>query len=532
MRESWKSENGHEVHTDVGSRDEPIRKAPPVEREAGLGHNCALLESILHSLADGVVVADEDGRFLLFNKAAERILGMRAEEIPPTEWSSTYGCFLPDRVTPYPSEDLPLARALRGEHVRGSEIFVRNQQIPSGAWINVNSSPLHDEEGRRRGGLAVFRDITEGKQAHDVAHRLSEAVERTTDSVFITDASGRIEYVNPAFEKTTGFSRDEAIGKQPNILKSGEHGRDYYDKLWETILAGNVHRATVTNRRKNGEIFYAEQTITPILDGAGNLTHFVSVVKDITELKKAEEREVEMRIARRVQQRLYPSQSPQIAGYDIAGGAYPAEATGGDYFDFLPMPEGCLGMALGDVSGHGFGSALLMAETRAYLRSLAQSTSDVGEILQKLNFFLGAETGADGLFVTLMLARLDPSRGVFTYASAGHNPCYLLDSSGAVSKVLEATGLPLGIYPDRPIETSSEIEIGRGEILLMLTDGIAEAENTKGEHFGDQRILEMVARQRNCKARAIVESLYQGAREFSAFTPQLDDITAVICKMD
>ena len=185
----------------------------------------------------------------------------------------------------------------------------------------------------------VFRDITQRRENYEVVRRLSEAVERTADSVFITDLKGRIEYVNSAFEQTTGYTREETLGQTPRILKSGLHDNSYYERLWSTISAGSVFTGTVINRKKNGELYHAEQTVTPVQDAAGNLSHFVSVVKDVTELKKAKEREVEMRLAHQVQQQLYPDRSPEVQGFDIFGAALPADATCGDYYDFIEMSE-------------------------------------------------------------------------------------------------------------------------------------------------------------------------------------------------
>lgn len=495
-----------------------------------LRRRCELLESSLRCLPDGVVVVDLEGNFLFFSEAAERIVGIGPLNVSPDEWSSTYGCYLPDKVTPYPSEQLPLARAIRGEDVQEDEIFIRNAENPSGIWISVNSSPLYDEAGELCGGLIVFRDVTEHKESADLVRRLTQAVERTTDSVFITDANGVIEYVNPAFETTTGYGRDETLGRKPNLLKSGFQNRGFYESLWTKILGGEVYSGTPINRRKNGEFFHAEQTITPIRDEGDNITHFVSVMRDITEFKKAEARELEMRLARVVQQKLYPAQAPDLVGFDLAGATFPADVICGDYFDFIPMANGCLGVTVGDVSGHGVGSALLMAETRAYLRTLARATSDTVYILKQLNSFLCADTD-ENCYVTLVFVCFDLRKQNFTYASAGHISGYLLDSSGAVKQVLESTSLPLGLFTDVYFPSSQEIKPVPGDLLLLLTDGVPECQDGDENFFGDERALQIVAAQRQCEAREIINRLYKETQDFSAPIPQNDDITAVVCKV-
>src|SRR5438132_447490 len=150
----------------------------------------------------------------------------------------------------------------------------------------------------------------------------------------------------------------------------------------------------------------------------------------------------EIRLARKIQQKLFPVAPLPTLGFDISGVSCPAEATGGDYFDYIPMRDGGLGVVIGDVSGHGFGPALLMAELRAYLRAFLLTRTDVGEIVGLLNRAL-ADDAPEGHFATLLLARLDPANRSFVYASAGHMPGYILAPSGEVKAVLGATGIPL-----------------------------------------------------------------------------------------
>ena len=489
-----------------------------------------LMESIFQSITDGVIVADGEGRFVFFNKAAQSILGLGPISANPGDWPRTYGCYLTDKVTPHPPEQLPLARALCGEYVYDAEIYIRNKVRASGAWISANSSPLFGESGTVCGGVVVFRDITERRESYEHVRRLSEAVERTADSVFITDLKGRIEYVNAAFEETTGYTREEALGQTPRILKSGLHDKAYYDQLWSTIHSGNVYAGTVINRKKNGDLYHAEQTVTPVREASGNLSHFVSVVKDVTELKKAKEREVEMRLAHQVQRQLYPAHPPELPGFDVFGAALPADVTCGDYYDFIEMSGGRFGLAVGDVRGHGFGSALLMVETRAYLRSLTRVSSDLGNIFRQLNHALCEDT-EDNTFVTLMFADIDVLQRKLAYSSAGHIPGYVLDSAGTVRETLSATGMPLGLFPDRNFPRSHEIDLQTGDLVVLITDGVTELQNPEEEFFGAERALDVIRANRNEGARRIVELLHEALQEFSGGQPRPDDITVVVCKV-
>jgi PAS domain S-box-containing protein len=139
-----------------------------------------LLQLILASIADGVVVADSNGKFLLFNAAAEQVLGTGATEKSPNEWPDQYGVYLPDTVTPYPSDQLPLVRTMRGENVDAIEIFIRNPQVPQGRFLSITGRPLKGEDGVLQGGVVVFHDMSEVKRTEELLMRAKEDAERAS----------------------------------------------------------------------------------------------------------------------------------------------------------------------------------------------------------------------------------------------------------------------------------------------------------------------------------------------------------------
>jgi len=489
----------------------------------------ACLECALRSVTEGVIIADLSGQFLFFNPVAERILGVGAQDVTQQMWSIKYGCFLPDKVTPFPVERLPLARALRGEEAF-EEIFIRNSHRPGGVFINASGKPLRDEQGQLCGGVVVFKDVTVDRQSLETISLQSNALEQTDDSVIITNKDGIIEYVNPATERRSGYRNEELLGRTPRILKSGRQSPEYYRELWNTISAGQVFRSTLANRRADGELFWFEQTITPMKHKDGRITHYVSVGKDVTEQRKRQEQEIQLRLARDVQQRLYPQCPVSIPGFDLAGRAYPAASTGGDYYDFIPMLQGNVCIAIGDVSGHGFASALLMSETRAFLRAFMQTELDVGQILVRTNNAL-ADDFDGGQFVTLSLARIHTSKRSLVYANAGHLTGYVLDSRGEPRHLLESTGVPLAIFHDSQYKASGEIPLRPGDLLVFLTDGITEAENKTESQFGTERTLDVVRACMKSSASEIVEEICRAVRIHMGDGSQIDDITCVVCKV-
>ena len=151
----------------------------------------------------------------------------------------------------------------------------------------------------------MFHDFTQGREARPKFHSAFPGCRTDRRQRVLTDTQGVIQYVNPAFEATTGYSRDEALGKTPRILKSGLHDAEFYRQMWAQFAQGLPFKGMVINRKKTGELYWAQQTITSMRDEAGHLTHFVSVSQDITELRKKQEQEFQLQLARDVQQRFY-----------------------------------------------------------------------------------------------------------------------------------------------------------------------------------------------------------------------------------
>ena len=256
---------------------------------------------------------------------------------------------------------------------------------------------------------------------------------------------------------------------------------------------------------------------------------FVTVMKDITELKEKHAQDARLEVAREIQQRLLGSDL-SVPGFDVAGATHPAIEMSGDFFDFVPLSDGRVGMVVADVIGHGIGAALIMMQTRAYLRAFAKSESDPGAILTLLNRELARDLD-DDRFVTLVLACLDPRRNTMEYASAGHVPGFLLNSSGNVDRVMESTDIPLGIKHDWIFHRSEPITLAPQDVLVFISDGLAEVTLDDKVEYHPDRVLDIIAQHRMAGSRKILENLYQEVCCLSDSPPQLDDMTCIICKV-
>ena len=274
----------------------------------------------------------------------------------------------------------------------------------------------------------------------------------------------------------------------------------------------------------------------------GNLARLVPAVeREVREARdRTRHREAEttlhaaneqMRIAREIQQRLFPKDAPDLKGYDLAGLTESAEETGGDYYDFIPMSGGDYGLVVGDVTGHGIGPALLMAETRAYLRILAADFDDVSEILTRANRVLNEDTGSER-FVTLLFVRFNPSACSLTYASAGHPPALWLGRDGKLKKELKRTGIALGVRADTQYKVSEDLPLDSGDLLALMTDGVEESTAEDGELFGKERMIQTLGSHQVESAAEIVVGLHEAGRSHEAANHQPDDFTTIVLKVD
>lgn len=262
--------------------------------------------------------------------------------------------------------------------------------------------------------------------------------------------------------------------------------------------------------------FISHELRAPDSDLLETMTQIGVLIGQFAERRRAEEtlhrRDAELGVARKIQSRLLPAAPPAPPGLTIAAACEPAYETGGDYFDFLRLPGGALGIAVGDASGHGTGPALIIAETRAYLRAFSVIETDPGRLLTRVNRCLAEDL--DDNFVTLFLARLDPVKRELTYSSAGHWPAYLFGHDGGTKAKMPSNGIPLGLDPRTEFITPPPIRLAAGDLLLVLTDGVVEAMSPAGDLFGTDRMFAALRGHAAAPLEDVLRTLLACADEF------------------
>ena len=395
-------------------------------------------------------------------------------------------------------------------------------------------APAVDRELREAANRRERREARDKLRDSELRYRL--LWESSPDAVLLMDKESKIQFANPAVEITFGWKTEEVTGQPLRKLLPLDLRSTEAKPIEDYLRTGDSSRlpriVEVIGRRQDGQEIVIAITFGHLeLQGE---RHHIAFARDITARKRDErelrENQEQFQVAREIQQRLFPKAPPALPGFDIAGVSYPADATGGDYFDYLPMLHGRVGLIIADVTGHGIGPALLMAETRAYLRTLAANRDDLGEILTIANRILAEDIGEER-YVTLFFGEIDPATRGFRYASAGHPTGYVLAADGQIKHLLKRTAVPLGLNPHAQFKGAIDVPLQSGDLILLLTDGIEEACAADETFFGVERLLNVVRQNRERPAKEILDALYHAVREFSQPAPQLDDVTAIVIKV-
>jgi PAS domain S-box-containing protein len=526
------------------------------------------LAAIVESSEDAIFSEDLNGVILTWNRAAAKMYGYATVEVVG---QPIHRLVPPERAVEASAILEQLKRGKRLENYESERLRKDGTRLD----VSLNISPLTDATGQVTGWSVIARDISERKRGerrlaaeHAVTRALacSSSIEDAGAKVLQTigETMGCDLGVLWEVRVAPGVLRCVAVWRPPGVgvTEFEEHsrriafarGEGLPGRVWSTgqpdwVPEAPFPRSVAARRggpggalafplRNNGGVLGVIELFGPDLHlpqdiELASMASIGTQVGQFIERRQAEiawlERQREFRLAHEIQQGLFPKAAPTLPGFAIAGASQPTQETGGDYFDFIPLADGQWVVAVGDASGHGIGAALVMAETRAYLRALAVTHTDPGELLRAVNERLVEDIGV-GRFVTLFLARLDPRTRGLVYSNAGHWPGYVFDARGEVKLVLQSASPPLGVNQRRDILDRPAIMLESGDLVFLLTDGIVEATSGTGSLFGIDRALEVVRANRHKTSDEIIAALFHEVREWFQ-SAQGDDMTAIVIKV-
>jgi PAS domain S-box-containing protein len=502
----------------------------------------ALIESekctrlIIESSLSAIVIMDSYGIITDWNPQAEKMFG----------WSRNEA--IGQRL-----QDLIIPPRFRKAHQKGLQHFLHtgigpllNQLTEQTAIrrggsefpVELSISPL------KLGNTYIFsgfiHDITARKR---LEHRFRQAVESAPNAIVMVNESGTIEMVNAQTETFFGYPRTELIGQPVEILVP-ERFRSAHIGLRQAYLAAPpVSRPMGMGRdlyglRKDGSEFPVEIGLSPI--DSHDETLVLSTIVDITTRKATEAKirqaqvnlaiaQSEIKIAQRIQASLSPSAPIKSEHFEVTGFCLPADQVGGDYFDYFFRNKDHLDMIIADVSGHSIGPALFMVETRSAIRTQANGLGTPAETLTTLNNFLFEDLDKADYFITLFYLQYDVTYQQLSFANAGHPPPLLLRSFQNECRQLDAEGLILGVNKKVFFEEKTTT-LSKGDLILLYTDGLTEAENANGEFFGLERVSDIFIQYSHQAPQKIIDALLEQLKQFCQSESFNDDITLMIFK--
>jgi sigma-B regulation protein RsbU (phosphoserine phosphatase) len=353
-------------------------------------------------------------------------------------------------------------------------------------------------------------------------------VETAGEGFILMDEDLKIMDVNDAYCKLIGYSRDEIIGKTPMDLATEEF-RHYMVNNREEILVTEYREFEGTVVAKDGRHVPILIHGNTLRGDRGEIIGNMAFITDMTEHKKA------LALAGEVQKSLLPQSKPDVQGLDIAGRNVSCDEIGGDYFDFLwrrENPDGPFTVAVGDITGHGVDSALLMTSARAFLRMRASQPGTMAEVITAMNRHLTRDVLETGRFMTLFYLTVDPQKDHMNWVRAGHDPAILYDPQQDAFEELKGSGVALGVNDSFEYDENYRKDLANGQIIAIGTDGIWEAFNKKGKMFGKKRFKDIIRQHAGAGADDILNAVYNEINQFTEGQKTEDDITLVIIKVN
>lgn len=354
------------------------------------------------------------------------------------------------------------------------------------------------------------------------------------EGVFITDTSGVIRFINPAFSTITNYG-EEIIGQTPRIFQSGKHDTTFYQLMWQSIEQNGKWEGEIWNKKRDGELFLQQTTITKIKNQSGQALYYAAVITDITERRKAEERlQEDLLLAKEVQKSAL-SQPIHNESIQIEGIYHPSEMLGGDMYAWYQIDSHRYGLIVIDVMGHGVASALVCMSVRSLLRGIITTCVEPELVLEELNkhvYSLFREKESSNIknyYLTCAYAVVDTSKHCIHYALAGHPPLFLIATDGDVHLLEEGT-VPLGMLKTIMVKTGTCQYHPQQTWVVMYTDGLIESEG-KSLRGNMETLKNALVKNRSIHLDEMMnQSVANQLKDLNISTFH-DDVTMVVAKL-
>jgi phosphoserine phosphatase RsbU/P len=397
-------------------------------------------------------------------------------------------------------------------------------------WIEDRTSVVDDKVSGNRYHQGIVIDIHQRKEAEEKVHKSEEKyrriVETAGEGFLLMDENMTIVDLNAAYSRMVGVPQSKIVGKR------------FFDMVSEEYQALFTTDGERLLRQKHTEfecnILSFDGRKIPVLihantlnDDSGALIGKMAFVTDMTEHKKA------IALAGEVQRSLLPSRAPKVEGLDISGKNVACNEIGGDYFDFFWNPDtgrSPFTAVVGDITGHGVDSALLMATARAFLRMRASQVGTINDIVTEMNHHLTEDVYDSGNFMTLFYLTINVDRRHIEWVRAGHEPAWLYDPENETFEELKGPGLALGIDKSYAYQANQRRNLKKGQVIIIGTDGIWEGHNKTGEMFGKDRIKKTIRDNAAFSSDVILNEIFQEYSQFIQGTQPEDDVTLVAIK--
>ncbi|MGL1862666.1 MAG: transporter substrate-binding domain-containing protein [Pseudodesulfovibrio sp.] len=526
-----------ELEDKVIERTQDLRKA-----NEDIKRSEKQIRAMSGATSDSMIMINSTGKIMFWNTSAETMFGYTASEVMGMDMHSIFvleeyhdaarkGLEVFSRTG-----DGPIINKLREEIALDRE----GNEFP--VEIATSSFKMGDEWF----AVGAVRDISERKEAEKELKKLSSAVENNPTAVVITDPDGIIEYVNPYFEIMTGYSRSEAIGQTPRILKSDHHPIEMYQELWETILGGSQWKGELLNHHKNGHDIWNTISIAPIMNAEGEVVNFVSVQEDVTKRKVAEQKlsdaygiiSSSINYASHIQRSVLPHEG----AFDVFNDHFvlwePRDIVGGDVYWNRPWGGGTL-VILGDCTGHGVpGAFMSLIATGALDRALDEvQPGKMGELITRMHQFIQRtlfQHQADGESddgLELGAIFLSKNKTQLTYAGARFQLFQMVDGK---TEFIKGTKSGIG-YRGIPLDQAFEdihLSVETGDVFYMTSDGLIDqlgGERRRG--FGKKRFRALLEDIQDMPMAEQKSIMLQRFLEYQGENRRLDDVSVIGLKI-